>query len=102
MAACRVGAPYGGWYNSRMDGTYRVIVGDRGRLVLPAQLRQRANLAPGMTLTLLETPTGLVLLTREQLLDRVRADLSDLDLVSELLRERRAEAQGEDMAEESK
>ena len=83
-----------------MNGTHRVVVGDRGRLVLPAELRQRENLVPGTTLTLLETPSGLVLLTREQLLDRVRADLSGLDLVTELLRERRVEAQREDLMAE--
>lgn len=82
-----------------MNGTHKVTVGDRGRLVLPAELRERANLVPGTTLTLLETPVGLVLLTREQLLDRVRADLSGLDLVSELLSERRAQALREDEAE---
>lgn len=82
-----------------MNGTYQVAVGDRGRLVLPAELRERANLVPGTTLTLLETPDGLVLLTREQLLARVRADLGGLDLVSELLSERRADSQREDVAE---
>ncbi len=88
------------WYNFSMSGTYRLTVGDRGRVVLPAELRERANLVPGTTLTLLETPVGLVLLTRAQLLDRVRADLSGLDLVGELLNERRAEALHEDMVEE--
>lgn len=83
-----------------MDGTYQVVVGERGRVVLPAKLRERANLVPGTTLTLLETPEGLVLLTRAQLLARVRADLSGLDLVSELLSERRAEAQREDATKE--
>lgn len=82
-----------------MNGTYQVAVGDRGRLVLPAELRERANLVPGTTLTLLETPDGLVLLKREQLLARVRADLGGLDLVSELLSERRADSQREDAAE---
>ena len=45
---------------------------------------------------LLETPDGLLLLTREQLLDRVRADLAGLDLVGELLAERRRAAELED------
>jgi len=47
---------------------------------------------------LLETPSGLVLLTRQQLRDRVRAELAGLDLVSELLAERRAAASVEDAA----
>jgi hypothetical protein len=64
-----------------MSGTYQVVMGDRGRLVI-----------------LLETPTGLVLLTRTQLQELVRADLASLDLVGELLSERRAEAAAEDAA----
>lgn len=74
------------------------MVGDRGRVVLPAELRERANLGPGTTLTLMETPAGLVLLTREQLRDLVRADLQGLDLVGKLLTERRAAAREEDAA----
>jgi AbrB family looped-hinge helix DNA binding protein len=73
-------------------------MGDRGRLVIPAALRERAGLAEGVTLTVIETPRGLVLLTRAQLRDLVRADLAGLDLVGELLEERRAAAAEEDAA----
>ena len=75
-----------------------MVVGDRGRLVIPADLRERAGLVEGTTLIMLETPTGLVLLTRPQLQELVRADLAGLDLVSELLAERRADAAAEDVA----
>lgn len=81
-----------------MSGTYQVTMGDRGRLVIPAELRDRAGLAEGTPLVLMETPGGLVLLTRSQLRDLVRADLAGLDLVGELLAERQAEAAGEDAA----
>lgn len=84
-----------------MSSTYRIVVGERGRVVLPAELRARANLVPGTALTVVETTAGLVLLTREQLLTRVRVDLRDLDLVSELLNERRVEALREDVGEVS-
>ncbi len=47
---------------------------------------------------MLEAPTGLVLLTREQLKQRVRDDLRGLDLVTELLAERRKAATDEDVA----
>lgn len=72
-------------------------------MVFPAEVRERAGIAEGTVLIMLETPTGLVLLTREQLRDRVRADLigTDLagtDLVTELLTERRANAEAEDAA----
>jgi len=73
-------------------------MGDRGRLVIPADLRERTGLTEGTALILLETPTGLVLLTRAQLQKLVRADLAGLDLVGELLAERRAEAAAEDVA----
>jgi AbrB family looped-hinge helix DNA binding protein len=81
-----------------MSGTYKVVVGDRGRLVVPAELRERASLREGTVLVLFETPSGFVLLTREQLRDRVRADLADLDLVGDLLADRRLEASREDGA----
>lgn len=75
-----------------MSGTYHVTMGDRGRLVIPAELRERAGLAAGSELVLLDTPAGLALLTRDQLLRRVRAELRGLDLVDELLAERRRAA----------
>lgn len=80
-----------------MSGTYRLTVGDRGRIVLPAELRERAHLHAGTPLTLLESTEGLVLLTREQLLKRVRAELEGATLVDDLLRERRAAAELEDL-----
>ncbi len=81
-----------------MYGTHQVVVGDRGRLVVPAEVRERAGLTQGTTVVVLETPGGLVLMTRGQLRDRVRADLADLDLVGELLADRRTEATREDAA----
>lgn len=74
------------------------MMGDRGRLVIPADLRERAGLTEGTALILLETPTGLVLLTRPQLQELVRADLAGLDLVGELLAERREQAAADDAA----
>jgi AbrB family looped-hinge helix DNA binding protein len=75
-----------------------VVVGDRGRVVVPAEVRERAGLSEGTQLVLIETPNGLILLTREQLKARVRAELAGLDLVKELLAERRAQADAEDAA----
>jgi len=73
-------------------------MGDRGRLVVPAELRERLNLKPGTPLVLLETPQGVVLATREQVKTLVRAGLQGLDLVSELLEDRRRQALAEDAA----
>ncbi len=81
-----------------MNGTHKVVVGDRGRLVVPAEVRERAGLVEGTTLVLLETPSGIILMTRAQLRARVREELSGLDLVGELLAERRAVAANEDAA----
>jgi AbrB family looped-hinge helix DNA binding protein len=66
-------------------------MGDRGRLVVPAELRERAGLAEGDSLTLIESSKGVVLLTRAQLQQLVRDDLAGLDLVGELLADRRGE-----------
>jgi AbrB family looped-hinge helix DNA binding protein len=73
-------------------------VGDRGRLVVPADVRQRAGLTEGTPLVLLETPNGLLLLTRQQLLARVRDEGAGADLVGELLADRRQAAEAEDGA----
>lgn len=75
-----------------MDATYTVTVGTKGRLVVPAEVRQRAGLDEGVELILLEAPDGVVLLTREQLRARVRAELDGLDLVGSLLEDRRRAA----------
>lgn len=72
------------------------MVGDRGRVVVPSEVRQRAGLTPGTPLVLMETPAGLVLMTRAQLRTRVRDELTGLDLVDELLAERRRAAELED------
>jgi bifunctional DNA-binding transcriptional regulator/antitoxin component of YhaV-PrlF toxin-antitoxin module len=64
--------------------------------VVPAELRQHVGWDAGHTLVLLETPRGVVLFSRKQLKDLVRADLSGLDLVNELLDDRRRQAAAED------
>jgi bifunctional DNA-binding transcriptional regulator/antitoxin component of YhaV-PrlF toxin-antitoxin module len=75
-----------------MSGAHVVTMGKEGRLVVPAELRESAGLVEGCQLVMLEAPAGVVLLTRKQAKQRVRADLGGLDLVSELLLERRQHA----------
>lgn len=84
------------WYAGYMSGTHTVIVGNRGRIVVPAEVRERAGLSEGTPLVLLETDDGLVLFTRDQLRVRVSKELDGLDLVSDLLTERRRSAERED------
>ena len=63
---------------------------------MPADLRSKVGLTEGTTVVLIDTPRGIVLLTREQLKNLVRLDLMGLDLTSELLAERRLVAASED------
>lgn len=79
-----------------MSGTQTVTVGDRGRLVLPADVRARTGITEGTELIIIETPEGLALLTRDQLKQRVRADLAGESLVEGLLASRRAAAADEE------
>jgi AbrB family looped-hinge helix DNA binding protein len=81
-----------------MSGTYQVVMGERGRLVVPAELRERLHLGAGTVLILLETPQGVVLATREQIKQLVRGQLEGTDIVAELLADRRRQAAAEDAA----
>lgn len=81
-----------------MDATYSTFVGDRGRLVLPAGLRASQRWHQGTPLLLVETPGGVVILTREQGKALVREQLSGESLVDALLAERREAARREDVA----
>lgn len=73
-------------------------MGDRGRLVIPAELRELLALEGGTPLVLIATDRGVLLATREQLKDLVRAELAGADLVAELIAERRRFAATEDAA----
>lgn len=76
-----------------MSGTYPVVLGDRGRLVVPAELRERLDLHPGSPLLLVETPGGIVLATRDQAKRLVRQQLvGGASLVDELIADRRSAA----------
>lgn len=81
-----------------MDGTYQVVMGDRGRLVIPADVRVHLGLESGTALVLIESDRGLLIATREQLKRLVRAEFGGTDLVAELLAERRRLASAEDAA----
>lgn len=71
-------------------------MGDRGRVVVPADVRERSGLAAGSRLVLIETPAAIVLMTQAQARARVRQELQGLDLLGDLLAERRREAANED------
>jgi len=75
--------------------TFQLVMGDRGRLVVPAELRNRWGLEAGSTLLLVETPEALVLATREQVKRLVRRQLDGRSLVEELISDRRAAAEAD-------
>jgi AbrB family looped-hinge helix DNA binding protein len=71
-------------------------VGDRGRVVLPADLRQRRNWPEGTILVAVETESGVVLTRRDELERLVRDQLAGRDLVVDLVEERRQTSSRED------
>jgi AbrB family looped-hinge helix DNA binding protein len=71
-------------------------MGDRGRLVVPAELRERMHVGAGSSLMFIETPRGVLLVTRDQAREMVRESLQGNDLVAELLADRRRAAAAED------
>lgn len=75
-----------------------MTMGDRGRLVIPAELRSQIGLTEGMPIVLIATPGGVLLVSRDQLKSLVRADLAGFDLVGELIADRRRQAAAEDAA----
>ncbi|MGO2746155.1 AbrB/MazE/SpoVT family DNA-binding domain-containing protein [Microbacterium sp.] len=79
-----------------MSTTYVTSMGDRGRLVVPAVLRAKQHWDLGTPLLFIETDRGVVLATREQAKRALREQLAGVDLVGELLAERRADALAED------
>lgn len=83
------------WYPLSMRGTFTVTVGNKGRVVLPTAIRARRNWAEGTTLIVIESPTGVVLTSRDEAEHIIRAQLEGVDVVRELLNERRAAALGE-------
>ena len=79
-----------------MSGTTSMRVGDRGRVVLPSELRQRRNWPEGTTLIAVETDRGVILARRDELEQLVRDQLTGVDLVTALIEERRLAATSEE------
>lgn len=75
-----------------MGDTLVVQVGDKGRVVIPAELRARHQWGTGATLVAIDTELGVLLAGREIVERLVRERLAGHDLVAELLADRRSEA----------
>ncbi len=78
-----------------------VKIGPQGRIVLPAAVRRELGLKEGDELLLLLLEGHIQLLTRDQLMQRVQARFKDIppevDMVADLIAERREEARKEEM-----
>lgn len=78
-----------------MNTTFELRVGDRGRVVLPAALREELGLRQGDVLTVTLEGDQLVASTPRAALDRVRARVRGTGVVEELLEDRRRQAEAE-------
>ncbi len=90
-----------------MSGNYSAVMGDRGRLVVPAELRERNGLGEGTVVVFVETDEGITMMTRDKLEQLVwranRGDRSAGDrgaagpgVVEDLVAERRQASREED------
>ena len=81
-----------------MSTTWNSEVGDRGRLVIPSEFRAKRNWPTGTALIAVESELGLTFIERDTLHQLVARQLSESDLVAELLSERRSDSHREDAA----
>lgn len=82
-----------------MGTTHVIRVGDKGRTVMPVDVRERFGWSEGTTLIALEgagAEDGLLILTQAAALSALRSQLAGHDPVADLLAERRAAAARED------
>jgi len=69
-------------------------MGDRGRIVIPQQIREAQGLNTGDTLVIFSDDKGMTLMTRDQLKEKVQANYREYpkSMADELIADRRAEA----------
>jgi bifunctional DNA-binding transcriptional regulator/antitoxin component of YhaV-PrlF toxin-antitoxin module len=83
-----------------MLDTYRARIGEEGRILLPLDWRKAAHAKPGDELVIQVCDDGLHISTVQQAIERFQKLVArhvprDVDLVDELIRERRVEAEDE-------
>jgi len=83
-----------------MQGTYKTRIGDEGRIVLPLDWRKAVHAGPGDELVIQARDDGLHISTVQQAIERFQRTVAqhvppEVNLVDELIRERRAEAEDE-------
>ena len=72
-----------------------MALGDRGRLVIPIDVRERHGWETGTPLVSIDTDAGLLVMSAKEGLAWLRSRLQGRDLVAELLAERAAEVAAE-------
>ncbi len=85
------------WYYLVMSNnvSHSVALGDRGRLVIPIEVRDRHGWDTGAPLIAVDTDAGLLVMSTDEALTWLQSRLEGRDLVAELLSERRAEVERE-------
>jgi AbrB family looped-hinge helix DNA binding protein len=83
-----------------MQDTYKARIGEEGRIVLPLDWRKAVHAKPGDELVIQVSDDGLHISTVQQAIERLQKlvaqhVLPEVDLVDELIRERRADADDE-------
>lgn len=71
--------------------SHSVGLGDRGRFVIPSEVRERHGWNTGESLIAVDTDAGLIVMSTDEGLAWLRSRLEGRDLVAELLADRRAE-----------
>jgi bifunctional DNA-binding transcriptional regulator/antitoxin component of YhaV-PrlF toxin-antitoxin module len=72
-----------------------LALGDRGRLVIPIDVRERHGWETGTPLVSIDTEAGLLVMSAKEGLAWLRSRIQGRDLVAELLAERVAEVAAE-------
>ena len=75
--------------------SHPISLGDRGRFVIPIEVRERHGWSAGAPLVAVDTDAGLIVMSTDEALAWLQSRLEGRDLVAELLAERRAEVEGE-------
>ena len=80
------------WYACVVTATtHATALGDRGRFVIPIEVRERHGWQAGTPLVAIDTDAGVLVMSADESLAWLRARVDGRDLVAELLDERRAE-----------
>ncbi|HEX4058366.1 MAG TPA: AbrB/MazE/SpoVT family DNA-binding domain-containing protein [Galbitalea sp.] len=80
-----------------MGAGYSAKVGNKGRVVIPAGLRESRGWTDDTVLVFLEDGDGARVIARKDLLASIRRQLAGTDPVGDLIAERRAAAALEDL-----